>query len=258
MMINLPEDYINDLNIRMTHHSTAIEGNILTLDETRDLLLEGVTPTRSVNIREIHEVTSNARALKEVIKSLKNDEPFSEMLILHMHYFIGESTVTFPGEYKKVNNFIVGSDFETTPANQVAYVMNGWIEATREIFKLKDKQEFFKQLAKSHIEFEHIHPFSDGNARLTKVKRNVESLVETDSHNFSAKNEQYRSHDGRSGRMIMAYLALYAGHLPPVIPATEKKRYLDYLRKEDFDSFGAWLIELSEIESNRLKGFRGW
>ena len=37
-----------------------------------------------------------------------------------------------------------------------------------------------------------------GDARLTKVKRNVEPLVETDSHNFSAKNEQYRSHDGRS------------------------------------------------------------
>lgn len=39
MMISLPENYIDDLNIRMTHHSTAIEGNTLTLDETRDLFL---------------------------------------------------------------------------------------------------------------------------------------------------------------------------------------------------------------------------
>ena len=226
MMISLPTDYIDDLNIRMTHHSTAIEGNTLTLDETRDLLLEGVTPTRSVSIREIHEITSNARALKEVIKSLKNGEPFSEMLILRMHYFIGESTVTFPGEYKKVNNFIVGSDFETTPASQVAYAMNGWIETTRGILQLRDKLEFFKQLAKSHIEFERIHPFSDGN--------------------------------GRTGRMIIAYLALRGGHLPPIIPATAKKRYLDYLRKEDSDSLGKWLFELSEIENTRLSGFRGY
>jgi len=34
-----------------------------------------------------------------------------------------------------------------------------------------------------------------GDARLTKMRRDVESLVETDSHNFFAKNEQYRSHD---------------------------------------------------------------
>jgi len=56
----------------------------------------------------------------------------------------------------------------------------------------------------------------------------------------------------------MAYLSLHAGHLPPIIPATEKKRYLDYLRKEDFDSLGGWLFELSGIEDNRLKGFRGF
>ena len=226
MIINLPDDYIDDLNIRMTHHSTALEGNTLTLDETRDLLLEGITPTRSVNIREIHEVTSNARALKEVIKSLKNNEPFSEMLILRMHYFIGESTVTFPGEYKKVNNFIVGSNFETTPANQVAYAMNEWIKSTREILKLNDKREFFKQLAKNHIEFEKIHPFSDGN--------------------------------GRCGRMIITYLSLYIGHLPPVIPSAQKKRYLDCLRSVDVESFGSWLLELSEVEDDRLRGFRGF
>jgi Fic family protein len=104
--------------------------------------------------------------------------------------------------------------------------MNSWIERTREILNLDDKQEFFKLLAKSHIEFERIHPFNDGN--------------------------------GRTGRMIMVYIALHVGHLPPVIPATEKKRYLEYLRKEDFDSFGEWLFELSEIEDNRLMGFRGY
>jgi len=162
-MMNLPTDYIDDLNVRMTHHSTAIEGNTLTLDETRDLLLEGVTPNRTVNVREIHEVTSNARALKEVLKSLRHQEFFSEMLLLRLHYFIGESTVTFPGEYKKVNNYIVGSDFETTPANKVAYEMSKWLEATRELLTVNEKLEFFKKLAKGHIEFERIHPFSDGN-----------------------------------------------------------------------------------------------
>jgi len=41
----------------------------------------------------------------------------------------------------------------------------------------------------------HCEQYGSHDARLTKMKRDVESLVETDSHNFLAKNEQYGSHD---------------------------------------------------------------
>ena len=226
MFIDLPADYISDLNIRMAHHSTAIEGNTLTLDETRDLLLEGVTPSRSVDVREIYEVKSNARALEEMFKHLKENGSFNEMLVLRLHYFIGESTVAFPGEYKKVNNYIVGSTFETTPASQVPYAMSEWIKETKNILAIVDETDFFTALAKSHIEFEKIHPFSDGN--------------------------------GRSGRMLITYLALKKGHLPPVIPVNDKHKYLTLLREENMADFGVWLLELSRYEQDRLSGFRGF
>ena len=142
MLLHLPEKYINDLNIRLSHHSTALEGNTLTLDETRDLLMFDRTPERSVELREIYEIKSNARALQEVLTHLRENAPFNEMLILRLHYFIGESTVTFPGEYKKVNNYIQGSDFDTTPASQVAYAMSQWLSATR-IYLISRMRRFF-------------------------------------------------------------------------------------------------------------------
>jgi len=225
-MMYLPQDYISDLNVRMSHHSTALEGNTLTLDETRTLLLEGKSPNRSVELREIYEIKSNARALEEVLKSLWTNEHFSELLVLRLHYFIGESTVTFPGEYKKVNNYMVGSDFQTTPANRVPFIMSQWIDGVKSDLETVEAEEFFYHLAKSHIEFEKIHPFSDGN--------------------------------GRTGRMIMVFQCFKYGIIPPVIPVQSKSEYLAFLRTENAKDFGKWLKELSEIEGERLRGFKGF
>ena len=38
------EEYIDDLNVRMTHHSNAIEGNTLTLNETATIILDDTIP----------------------------------------------------------------------------------------------------------------------------------------------------------------------------------------------------------------------
>lgn len=224
MLMNLPQKYINDLNIRMSHHSTALEGNTLTLDETKDLLMFNTTPARSVDVREIDEIKSNAGSLEEVLKSMASGEAIFEMLILRMHDFIDESTVTFPGEYKKVNNYIEGSDFETTPASEVSYAMHQWLLETKKIFEISNEDDFFERVAKNHIEFEKIHLFSNG----------------------------------RTGRMVMLYLCLKKGYLPPVIPAPDKKKYLDFLRAEDAAGLGAWLKALSDKEQLRLTGFRGF
>ena len=64
--------------------------------------------------------------------------------------------------------------------------------------------------------------------------------------------------NGRSGRMIMTFLSLQKGYLPPVIPVTEKAKYLRLLRDENDIDLGSWLFELSELEWPRFIGFRGY
>ena len=52
---SLPQDYFDDLMVRMAHHSTAIEGNTLTQGETKSVLIDGYVP-RAINLRELNEV----------------------------------------------------------------------------------------------------------------------------------------------------------------------------------------------------------
>ena len=54
-MIQLSDDYLDDLMVRMAHHSTAIEGNTLTQGETKSILIDGYVP-RAMDMRELHEV----------------------------------------------------------------------------------------------------------------------------------------------------------------------------------------------------------
>ena len=45
--------YLDDLMVRMAHHSTAIEGNSLTQGETKSVLIDGYVP-RAIDLRELN------------------------------------------------------------------------------------------------------------------------------------------------------------------------------------------------------------
>ena len=48
------QDYLNDILIRMAYHSSAIEGNTITLPETVSIILENTLPSSRKSIREFY------------------------------------------------------------------------------------------------------------------------------------------------------------------------------------------------------------
>jgi len=58
--------------------------------------------------------------------------------------------------------------------------------------------------------------------------------------------------------MIMVFQCFKYGIIPPVIPVQSKSEYLEFLRTENAEEFGKWLKELSEIEGERLRRFKGF
>ena len=56
------KEYLEDLLVRMAHHSTAIEGNSLTQGETKSIILENYIP-RPIDIREVNEVLNYKNTL---------------------------------------------------------------------------------------------------------------------------------------------------------------------------------------------------
>ena len=53
----LPREYIDDMVVRMAHHSTAIEGNTLTQGEAKSIILDNMIP-RKMDLREFYEVSN--------------------------------------------------------------------------------------------------------------------------------------------------------------------------------------------------------
>lgn len=66
-----------DLVLPWTHHANAIEGNTLTLLETRLVLLDGLTVSGK-RLREHFEAINHRDAIEYVMAVVRNAEPFGE------------------------------------------------------------------------------------------------------------------------------------------------------------------------------------
>ena len=107
-------DYLDDLLVRMAHHSTAIEGNTLTQGETKSILIDGYVP-RAMNLRELNEVI-NYKSFMQVIRDNLDDlPPLSLELIKKIHFLLCQNAIEgVAGAFKTIPNMIIGASFTPT------------------------------------------------------------------------------------------------------------------------------------------------
>lgn len=93
----LPLDVVKnlheDLVLRWTYNSNAIEGNTLTLKETK-VALEGIT-VGGKTIREHFEAINHREAIYFVEELVQKNEPLSEWQIKSIHQLILKILMTF-------------------------------------------------------------------------------------------------------------------------------------------------------------------
>ena len=84
----LPSDVVDrvgqKLRIDSNYHSNALEGNSLTLGETRSLILHGLT-ARGKPMRDHLDIEGHNEAVKAMEEAVKTDEAFSEVFIRNLH-----------------------------------------------------------------------------------------------------------------------------------------------------------------------------
>ena len=157
----------HELQVRMTYNSNHIEGSKLTEDQTR-LIFE--TNTIDVGdgilVDDILETVHHFRAIDYVID--KAEEELSEDIIKHLHYLLKhdtkDSTLSWfaVGDYKKRANVVGGR--ETAKPKEVP----GRMRELLADYNAKDKVTI-EDVVAFHAEFEHIHPFQDGNGRVGRL-----------------------------------------------------------------------------------------
>ncbi|MBP5200484.1 MAG: Fic family protein [Schwartzia sp.] len=157
----------HELQVRMTYNSNRIEGSRLTEAQTRMIFeTETIPAGDGVPVDDVLETVHHFRAIDFVIDTAET--PLTENLVKRLHYILKHDTkdARLPwfavGDYKKRANLVGGR--ETTKPEDVPERMKTLLELYN-----ANKTVSIYDVIKLHAEFEHIHPFQDGNGRVGRL-----------------------------------------------------------------------------------------
>ncbi len=164
-------NYESAFQVEYTHNSTAIEGNTLTLIETK-LLLEDKISVGGKNLREIYEVINHDKAFSYIQSCIAQNKPLDEHIAKEIHSILMEN-IMIGGIYRNVDVYISGAQ-HTPPPPQEMYVQvkNFYI-----VLNSKVALNPIELAAWAHAEFVRIHPFTDGNGRTSRLLMNYQLMA---------------------------------------------------------------------------------
>lgn len=155
--------------IHHTYHSNAIEGNRLTLPETRAVLEDGIT-IAGKPLKDHLEAVNLAQALDFIEELARAERPLGEREVREIHAIVLRSIdVDNAGNYRRLNVRIGGTDYVPPPALAVPERMEEfgrWLAGSKPEHPLA-------VAAIAHAWFETIHPFVDGNGRTGRLLANL-------------------------------------------------------------------------------------
>ena len=219
-MEKLPFEYMEDILVRMAHHSTAIEGNTLTQAETISILIHNFIP-RDMSEREYYEVKNYRKAFNTLLEA---DRKTTTELIKKYNKYIMENLHDLNGKFKTTQNLILGAEFEPTKPYLVPFEIEDWCNnLSYRLENAKTNEEKVEIIMDQHIKFEKIHPFNDGN--------------------------------GRTGRLLIIHSCLKEDLEPIIIPKEEKGKYINLLACENLKELTKWALLLQEKERDRIEKF---
>lgn len=197
------------------YNSNAIENSTLTIKETEKILME-LEISRDVSLREVFEAKNLATVSEYIQKKAKEKEIDSEMILLLHKMLITNINNEIAGRYRKSGEYVRVGTYIAPPPEQVERMINNAIlEYNSDV-----EGYFMDKISKFHLEFEHVHPFIDGN--------------------------------GRIGRILINYQLIRLGFPPLIIRNKGKQKYYECFQKyEDFKKTNPMerLLALALIES---------
>ncbi|WP_201326643.1 Fic family protein [Streptococcus suis] len=218
------QDYLDDLLVRMAYHSSGIEGNTISLPETVSIILESTLPGKHKSIREFYEIENHKQAFQALLIALDNGEELSLGLVKDIHALLMDRLQHDRGQFKSVQNAIIGATFKTALPEETPFLMQQWVDNANYRLGLPlEIAELLEVLADVHIQFERIHPFSDGN--------------------------------GRTGRLILMFQSMLKLGAPVLISKEDRALYMELLAEQDVTGLSQLLKRSLEFEQERKKQF---
>jgi Fic family protein len=154
--------------------SSRMEGTVSTLDEILEYEADHADSTENdISVRsEVIETILYQRALKATQKAIEDGYPISQSLVKSIHQRLlsyGRGATKSPGEFKKEQNYI--ADRYKRNILFVPISPEKLQDGLDNLFQYLDHSKDLPmvKICISHVEFEALHPFKDGNGRIGRI-----------------------------------------------------------------------------------------
>lgn len=165
------QDIQETFQIRFIHHSLSIEGNPITLAQTIRLLRDQIVP-ENLSVESVYEVQNYQKAFLQMLQKVRDELPLTKETILNYHFLALQHKPLWAGKIRDEMVTIKGNqNFKVADPKDIEPLLDHLIEKYNKFGKngkpsLRDIFDFTSYL---HNEFQHIHPFFDGNSRTTRL-----------------------------------------------------------------------------------------
>ncbi len=245
----LPSDVVGrieqKLRIESNYHSNAIEGNNLTLGETRSLILHGLT-AHGKSMRDHLDIEGHDEAVKAIETAVESKEELNEVFIRNLHRLLLKKPYEIDAQTpdgRPTKRLITIGNYKTQPNNVRTSTGEIYYFAAPDQVKpaMSDLMDWYRKAesqgehpiaiaATFHYRFVRIHPFDDGN--------------------------------GRMARLLMNMILIRHGYTVAIVPIQERNRYIESLeqadKSEDLAEFVAYVAGCCEYTLNlHLRAARG-
>eukprot|EP01119_Soliformovum_irregulare_P017800 TRINITY_DN5343_c0_g1_i1.p1 TRINITY_DN5343_c0_g1~~TRINITY_DN5343_c0_g1_i1.p1 ORF type:complete len:394 (+),score=84.94 TRINITY_DN5343_c0_g1_i1:97-1182(+) len=184
-----------ELSIIFTHSSLVQEGSTISLRETQALAaivaqnpmhkyseeeMRELVGTTTSEDWEVLEAVNHLKIVREILPDLiRNTTQITEELVLGLHRqlmdrLLRSESEGLPGEYRKIPIVVEGSTTSRPDAKEIPGLMKEWYDQLAR--GPNELESFFNYLTRIHTQFQHIHPFRDGNGRIGRLVMNILSL----------------------------------------------------------------------------------
>ena len=187
------KELLDRITLNLTYHTNTIEGSTMTINDVEAVLFDNKILSNRTQTEQ-REAINHQVAMNFLLDELTRESKlqWTPELIQNIHLRLMNGIISNAGLWRNHGVRIAGSHVPLANFIKIPELVERLCNVLNE-----ETSDPISLLARTHSEFEQIHPFSDGN--------------------------------GRTGRLIMFGLALQFGVVPPIITKERRSAYYKYL-----------------------------